>query len=106
MYLAPFLGICLSVFSLEPAGSRDLEFGVNGHPFQQVGYRDVPLDEQLEWVKRLGVGWYRCDWGSWAAQPDGLARLDRLVAEAEKREIRVLPILFPPVDLNGEPWPR
>lgn len=37
--------------------------GVNGHPFTQEGYWQVPIEQQMGLLKELGVGWYRSDWG-------------------------------------------
>ena len=98
-----FAGIWL-ILGSPPASvpAAELQLGVTGHPFQQEGYRDVPVATQLQWVQRLGAGWYRSDWGSWAGEPEGLARLDTLVDEADRRQIKLLPILFPPVDLDRE----
>jgi hypothetical protein len=77
-----------------------LLIGVNGHPFQQEAYRDIPIATQLEWVQRLGADWYRSDWDGRAATPEGLEQLDILVTEAKRRGVRILPILFPPVNLR------
>ncbi len=106
--LSACLALLLALVGLGPsrplgeAAAAELELGVSGHPLGQEGYRQVPLATQLEWVRRLGAGWYRCDWGASAARPEGMAGLDRLVEEADRRKIHLLPILFPPVDLKRE----
>src|SRR5512142_582098 len=96
------LAALLVVGWLTPAGGAVLQTGVNGHPLVQEGYRDVPVAVQLDLVARLGAGWYRCDLGFRAAEPEGAERLAALLREAARRHVRVLPILFPPVDLNKD----
>ncbi len=82
------------------ASAQDTPFilGVNGHPFQQEAYWQVPLEAQLALVKEAGLQWYRTDWG-WA----DFERSDQLVAAAEVAGVKLLPILFPDVSAaNGE----
>lgn len=74
--------------------SEPFHWGVNGHPVSQEGYWQVPLDKQLDLVSELGVGWYRCDVSAGAFQAS-TARLDELLAGAEKRRLRLLPVLLP-----------
>jgi uncharacterized protein YjbJ (UPF0337 family) len=77
------------------AARESFQWGVNGHPVSQEGYVQVPIAAQLDLVAKLGAGWYRMDWGTDAAGGD-TARFDRLVAEAGRRKIRLLPVLFSP----------
>jgi hypothetical protein len=72
----------------------EFHWGVNGHPNVQEGYRQVPLTTQLDLVARLGAGWYRCDVYQGSAEKDPNA-FDMLVAEATRRGIRILPVIFP-----------
>lgn len=77
------------------AAAPDAPFilGVNGHPYQQEGYRAVSLEQQMELLRELGVRWYRTDWGS----GNDFSQRDALVAAAEAKGVRLLPILFPDV---------
>ncbi|HXQ80195.1 MAG TPA: glycosyl hydrolase [Opitutaceae bacterium] len=65
---------------------------MNGHPVTQLGYFDVPLAEQVDLVAEAGAGWYRVDLGArdFAAST---ARFDELLTDAERRNIRLLPVL-------------
>lgn len=81
-------------------------FGVNGHPTNQESYKQVkvgtttegvPLLEQLDYIKNMGMTSYRVDVGVPSAQ------FDTLVSEAKKRDIFILPVIFPPVNLDNEP---
>jgi hypothetical protein len=74
--------------------AEPFHWGVNGHPVSQEGYWQVPLDQQLDLVSELGAGWYRCDVSAGAFQAS-TARLDELLAGAEKRRLRLLPVLLP-----------
>ncbi len=79
--------------ALAAASDEHFILGVNGHPHQQEGYRAVPLDRQMDLLRELGVRWYRTDWGSGY----DFSQHDALVAAAEAKGIRLLPILFPDV---------
>ncbi|MDD2307882.1 MAG: glycosyl hydrolase [Prolixibacteraceae bacterium] len=82
--------------------SQNLELGINGHPFVQVGYKDVSIQDQLDLVKEIGAKWYRVDCYGQATQPQFLPHIKELVAEAKKRGISILPVIFPPVDIKKE----
>jgi len=85
-----------------PAGAVDqFHWGINGHPTAQVGYYHVPLETQLDLVAQLGMKWYRCDWSEKGLK-DAPERYDRLVAEAAKRGVRILPIIFPTISCRSE----
>ena len=71
-------------------------------PSQQEGYFQVPIATQLDLVAELGAGWYRTDWGANAFR-DNTARFDELVAEAARRKIHLLPVLFGRMGEAGMP---
>jgi hypothetical protein len=76
----------------EGAAATAVIFGVNGHAMSQAAYFDVPLEEQLDLLAECGAGWYRVDItaGQFAASTD---RFDSLLAAADKRGVRLLPVL-------------
>jgi hypothetical protein len=88
--------VALSMWTTVAAAGEPFQWGVNGHPVSQVGYLQVPLAVQLDLVSELGAGWYRTDWDA-ARLPSDMARDDELVAQAERRKIRLLPVIFSPV---------
>lgn len=90
--IMPALCFGLSVNRVDAA--EPFHWGVNGHPVSQEGYWQVPLHQQLDLVRELGAGWYRCDISASAFQAN-TARLDELLAAAEKRGLRLLPVLLP-----------
>jgi hypothetical protein len=77
-------------------GGRDLIWGVNGHPL--LSYPGVTIDQQLDYVKALGMRSYRVD-VSGAKYGPGLAKL---VAEARARGIEILPVITPALSLGKE----
>ncbi len=83
---------------------RPFEWGVNGHPMAQVGYRDVPIAAQLDLVAQLGARWYRCDWSQEGFEKD-LARHEELAREAAHRGLRILPVIFPSVGARSDADP-
>lgn len=91
----------LSVFGIAGAVLGETPafiLGVNGHPFVQEGYWNVPIDQQLGLVRELG-GWYRNDW-NWGLD---FTHSDALVTAAEAKGVKLLPILFPDVrGANGD----
>ncbi len=68
-------------------------WGINGHPVSQEAYWHVPLATQLDLVAETGAGWYRFD-VSTQGFAGNTARLDELLAGAEQRHLRLLPVLF------------
>jgi hypothetical protein len=68
------------------------QWGVNGHPFSQTGYFDVPLEAQVRLVAETGATWYRVDVSTedFAAST---ARLDELLGIAARHGVALLPIL-------------
>jgi hypothetical protein len=87
------------------AAREPFRWGVNGHPVSQVGYFQVPIATQLDLVKELGAGWYRTDWGPDAFHNQA-ARFDELVAEAARRKIHLLPVLFAPNGRSRDATPE
>lgn len=85
--------------------SDDFRWGVNGHPYVQEGYRDVPVADQLDLVAELGADWYRCDWyqGRLEKSPESF---DALVDEAERRGLRILPVIFPSTGSRSDATPE
>ena len=70
------------------------QWGINGHPLTQEGYWQVPLDDQLDLVKESGATWYRISFGAKAYRAN-TARFDELLEKAEKRGLKLLPVLMP-----------
>ena len=73
--------------------ARAFQWGINGHPFSQEAYWQVPLATQLDLVTETGARWYRFDLSSdaYLANTD---RLDELLAGAEQRKMHLLPVLL------------
>jgi len=95
-------GIQNSPSGISSQNQSAIEIGVNGHPFAQVAYEDVGVQQQLDLVKGMGGKWYRVDCYGNAIQPEGISAISNLVAEAKSRGISVLPVIFPNVDINNE----
>jgi len=53
----------------------------------------VSLSVSLDLVAELGAGWYRFDCNA-DSPPRGPGRFDHLVAQTERRHVRLLPDLF------------
>lgn len=86
----------LCMFGMSQAlAAEPFHWGINGHPLTQPPYINIPIATQLDLVSELGVGWYRFDVPAGILNsPEGLARFDDLVKEAETRKIQLLPVLF------------
>jgi hypothetical protein len=74
--------------------TRDLLWGANGHPL--VSYPGTTYQQQLDYLKELGMTSYRVDISS-LEQADRLARLVHL---AKERGIEILPVITPALDLD------
>lgn len=92
--------IILSFVTPSHVCSQQMQFGLNGHPFAQPVYKEISVQKQLNLVKEMGVNWYRVDCYGSAIQPQMILSIRELVAEAKKREINVLPCIFPPININ------
>ena len=80
--------------STKPRPAGDLMWGANGHPL--VSYPGTTYEQQLDYLKELGMTSYRVDISS-LDQADRLARLVRL---AKARGIVILPVITPALDLD------
>lgn len=84
-----------------PTGKR-AELGINGHCDRLHGpyspSEGVSFDDQLTLVNNLGADWYRFDVGTEADFP----KIDMLVKKAEAHGVRLLPVLFPPIDRDHD----
>lgn len=85
---------CLSVAA--PAARADMLWGVNGHPL--TAYPGVSIDQQLDLLVELKLKSYRVD----VTHLSDLDRLGDIIAAAATRDLTVLPILIPPVDLKQD----
>jgi hypothetical protein len=90
---AAVLGLAVAIAS--PARA-DLMWGINGHPL--VSYPGVSFDQQLDYVRDLGMKSYRVN----VPGRDAAPRLRRLVAAAKARDVEILPVLTPALDLDKE----
>ena len=66
----------------------------------QEGYPRETVKAQLDLIRESGMGWYRCDWPQilFDKTPEAY---DELFDEAKKRNLKILPILFPTVAMDG-----
>ena len=87
--------IALSVLFHASALAEPVQWGINGHPLTQEGYWQVPLDDQLDLVKESGATWYRISFG-FDGYRANTARFEEILRKAEKRNLRLLPVLMPP----------
>jgi hypothetical protein len=79
------------------AAAADISWGVSGHPI--TAYPGVTIERQLDYVRDLGMKSYRVNIVD-AETADVLARI---VAEAKKRGIEVLPVITPrEIDLDKD----
>lgn len=77
------------------ASAGPVQWGINGHPLTQEGYWQVPLDDQLDLVKESGATWYRISFG-FDGYRANTARFEEILEKAEKRNLKLLPVLMPP----------
>jgi Glycosyl hydrolase catalytic core len=95
------------VFSLMIFSSRVYQpfwWGVTGHPLAQEAYFHIPITTQLDLISEIGASWYRCDWPQSAE--NNIVRIEELISESERRNIKLFPILFPTTsarDSNATP---
>jgi len=86
--------VALTVEAQEPKG--DLVWGANGHPL--VSYPGTTIEQQLDYLKDLGMTSYRVDIGG-VHKAAGLAKL---VQAAKPRGIEILPVIAPGLNLDKE----
>ncbi len=91
-----WLAIVLVMTLMPNISKADLQWGINGHPL--VSYPGVSINQQLEYISDLGLKTYRVDINNAKAAP----RLAKLIREAKKRGIIILPVLVPQVDLKND----
>ena len=88
------LAAAAAIAALAASPARAMEFGICAH----VGGDEFDIrDKEFRMMRKAGIRRVRCDF-TWAAiEPApgkwNFRRYDRLVADAEARNIRVLPIL-------------
>jgi len=96
----PFLRHCVLAgaavvwASAGEARAVDLKWGVNGHPL--LSYPGTTIEQQLDYVKGLGMTSYRVDIG----RLDQVPRFAQLVRAAKARGIEILPVVVPALDLD------
>ena len=78
---------CARLQAAEP-----FRWGINGHPVSQESYWQVPIATQLDLVAESGAIWYRFDLSAEAFHGN-TDRVDALLAGAERRHLRLLPVL-------------
>lgn len=78
------------------AWSAGFQWGVNGHPF--TAYPDISLEQQLDYVRDLGMTSYRVN----VSSLDHMSGLAALVRQARARGIDILPVITPDLDLDTE----
>jgi Domain of unknown function (DUF4214)/Glycosyl hydrolase catalytic core len=77
------------------SAQADLIWGVNGHPF--TAYPGISMDRQLDFVKDLGMRSYRVNISRATSAP----ALAELVRGAKARNIAILPVITPALDLDN-----
>lgn len=82
--------------------AEPFQWGINGHPLTQEGYWQVPLEDQLDLVKESGATWYRVSFGAKAFR-ENTGRFEELLEKAEKRNLKLLPVLMPTGLGTGKP---
>jgi len=82
--------------------AQDVEFGINGHPYIQEVYKATSVEAQISKVQEGGFQWYRSDWYEFATSTNGIVEYNKLIKEANKKGIKILPVIIPPIDLKKE----
>src|SRR5262245_54172130 len=94
--LPMLLAAAVSLPALAQDTQRDLTWGINGHPL--VSYPGVTIEQQLDYVKELGMTSYRVD----VVRAEHASHLAALVRAGKARGIDILPVLTPEVNLEKE----
>jgi len=69
--------------------------GVNGHPFNQSDYQNLPIDEQLSLIKELNLNSYRIDINPFSnGEVRDRLKFFELVQKATKNGIKLLPMIY------------
>ncbi len=88
-----WFALLTAVSGIHASARTDLIWGVNGHPF--TAYPGVTLEQQLDYIRDLGLKSYRIN----LREPDELADL---LEKAKARGIALLPVFTPHFDLDKE----
>ncbi|MET3792216.1 DUF4214 domain-containing protein [Aquamicrobium terrae] len=91
--------LCVALAALlgaTAAWGADLMWGVNGHPF--TAYPGISFARQLDFVRDLGMKSYRVN----ISTADDIPELAALVEQARARDIDILPVITPDLDLDAE----
>lgn len=96
--LALWIVLCVATTGLCGKSSAQSPFvwGINGHPF--TAYPGVSLEQQVNYVRDLGLKSYRVNISELSSVP----ALLELVKLSKKAGIEVLPVLTPALDLEKE----
>lgn len=96
---AGLAGLAASVPHAEAQGrraTRDLRWGVNGHPF--TAYPGISYEAQLDLAVSLGFRHYRVN-----TREDGsMEGMDALLPLAAARGVTILPIIHPPANMDRD----
>ena len=87
--------LCLVAVPAGPAAAGGFLWGVNGHPL--VSYPGISGAAQIDLVADLGLGAYRVD----VTDLGQLDALSGLVGIGQARNVEILPVLLPPLDLKA-----
>ena len=87
--------IIASMIGFATPAAADLTWGVNGHPL--ISYPDVTIEQQLDYVKDLGMKSYRVDIPNGTKAP----QLRKLIMAAKAREIEILPVITPDFNMDA-----
>jgi hypothetical protein len=89
--------ICISaLYAGVQASASTFSWGVNGHPNVQESYCDTSTGKQFDLVAGLGAHWYRTDWPEESVKRNP-SFYDKLVDDAVRRGIHILPVIIPSV---------
>jgi hypothetical protein len=91
-----WLAAALLMVAAARKAEADLLWGVNGHPL--VSYPGVSVEQQLDYLRQLGMTSYRVD----ISRERQLPRLIALVRRAKARGIAILPVITPAFKLDSE----
>jgi hypothetical protein len=79
------------------AACAEILWGVNGHPI--ISYPGIPIGQQLDYLKDLGMKSYRVD----ISHAEEAPKLAALVKEGKVRGIEILPVITPGnIDLEND----
>jgi Glycosyl hydrolase catalytic core len=98
-----FYALILGIITITYSKTKKIQFGVNGHPLSSTSYDDIGISKQLDLLVELGVCCYR--FGILQNVFDkSPGKVDLIVREATKRNIKLLPILIPDVKSRMEKY--